>query len=82
VTRRTTGWLLLALALLGAAFVAGLGWREGAADPWLVAIAAAAVAAAVLTVMVDRRVLARRPTDTQDGGRARAGADRRGSAGG
>lgn len=55
MSRRSTGWALLALAVVGAAVVAGLTWAHGYADAVLVLIAAGGVVAGSLVVVGDIR---------------------------
>jgi hypothetical protein len=75
VSRRTTGWVLLASALAGAAVVGALGTREGRLDAGLLAITVLAVVAATVTVVLDRRALSRGAPDDED---RRPGASHRG----
>ncbi|WP_225754588.1 hypothetical protein [Actinotalea sp. Marseille-Q4924] len=63
MSRRSTGWTLLGLALAGAALVAALGVRDGGVDGWLVALTVLGVAGGVTTVVLDRRALARRAAE-------------------
>jgi hypothetical protein len=60
MSRRATGWALLAMAAAGAGLVAALGLRERTVDGWLVVIAGLALLAAITTVLLDRRASARR----------------------
>lgn len=55
MSRQSTGWVLLALAVVGAAAVAGLTWAHGYADAVLVVIAAGGVLTGVLVVVGDVR---------------------------
>lgn len=55
MSRQSTGWVLLALAVVGAAAVAGLTWAHGYADAVLVVIAAGGVVTGVLVVVGDVR---------------------------
>lgn len=71
MSRRATGWLLLALALAGAALVVALGVRDGRADAALVLIVSLGLVGAATTVVIDRRVLARRAVERD--GRAGGG---------
>ena len=61
MSRRATGWFLLAWALGAATVTVALTRAAGEADGILVAVASAAVIAAVVLVCLDERRRRRRP---------------------
>lgn len=71
MTRQATGWLLLALAVVGAGVVAALAWTHGRADPLLVVIAVGGVVVTAGVVVGDLR--RRRRLESRDAGRAEGG---------
>lgn len=68
MSRRATGWVLLAMAATGAGAVVALGLRDRTVDGWLVVIAAFALLAAIVTVLVDRRASAQRAARSRSDG--------------
>ncbi|MBC7291690.1 MAG: hypothetical protein H5T83_10240 [Actinotalea sp.] len=63
MSRRATGWTLLALAVAGAVGVGALGVREGRVDVALLVVVAVGVVGATVAVLLDRRSAARRPQE-------------------